>query len=673
MGMQIRRLRLSVMTENGRFGRDLRFEAGLNVLKVGNASGKSTCIQAIVYALGLESMLSPKHLVPLPHSMLEFLEYGDNRKIKVLESEVFLVVENSEGKVLTIRRTVKSENDNRLVTVWYGDMLENKTSDPGFDYYVRLGGSATKSRGFHSFLSQFLGWTLPPVTKNDGSTCPLYLECIFPLVVVEQKRGWSGIQMAIPLHYGIKAVRQRAVEFTLNLDAQFLVLRKTELQGEIDDLRRNWGRVVAEIREASDIAGGEARNFPASPTTIWPPEVTPTIYFQEESVPQSLQNRIRQERDLLDFIEQEAIPQVEADAARLNNELREQRNRLNEIEVAASSIESEVQDEIAESRLLNRRLESVDKDLREYQDIRRLQSLGSVSAQGVESDNCPTCAQPINDSLLPQGTDLHPLGIDENIEYLRNQRVVILSMLEESEALRKRMSNRSHALQDQASDVRASIRNVKSTLLSSAKAPSEAAIAEKIRKQQLLVRLTGLEEKSEEAIQQLDKLSVIWKELLERKAKLPDGHLSEEDLDKLKELAKLLTSQLVDYDLRSLSPSDFGISHDTYHPIYQEFDLGFDLAASDVIRLVWSYLVGLLEISREYKTNHPGLLVFDEPQQQNINDLSVEALIGRVASCGDFNQQVLLSVSKLPESFSDDKDTINLIDIEGWVLAPLKG
>ncbi|MEZ6081869.1 MAG: hypothetical protein R3C56_41205, partial [Pirellulaceae bacterium] len=261
-------------------------------------------------------------------------------------------------------------------------------------------------------------------------------------------------------------------------------------------------------------------------------EVTPAIFFVGQEAPVSLQARIRQERGLLDFIEQEAIPKVEADAARLNGELREQRRKLIEVEVAATSIESEIQSEIAEITLLNERLESVDKDLSEYQDIRRLQRLGSTSANEISSHNCPTCAQPINDSLLPQGTDLRPLGVDENIEYLKNQRAVIVSMLNESEAVRRRKSNRVHVLQDQAAEIRSTIRNVKSTLVSSAKAPSEAAIAEKLRKQRLLTSLLELKEAADEAMRELDELSSQWNDLQEQKANLPDGHLSEEDKGK---------------------------------------------------------------------------------------------------------------------------------------------
>ncbi len=55
------------------------------------------------------------------------------------------------------------------------------------DYYVRLGGAAQSSAGFHAALAEFLGWQLPTVLRNDGSTSLLYLESIFPLAIVEQK------------------------------------------------------------------------------------------------------------------------------------------------------------------------------------------------------------------------------------------------------------------------------------------------------------------------------------------------------------------------------------------------------------------------------------------------------------------------------------------------------
>ena len=81
--------------------------------------GKSTCIQAIIYALGLERMLGPSINVPLPHAMTDYIE-NETPSLPVLESEVLLEIDNDRGESLTILRGVVSERDTRLITTWDG-------------------------------------------------------------------------------------------------------------------------------------------------------------------------------------------------------------------------------------------------------------------------------------------------------------------------------------------------------------------------------------------------------------------------------------------------------------------------------------------------------------------------------------------------------------------------
>ena len=71
MTLLLRHLRLRVFTSDGVFGADLPFSSGLNILSSGNTTGKSTCLQAIIYGLGLERMLSPSREIPLPYVMQE--------------------------------------------------------------------------------------------------------------------------------------------------------------------------------------------------------------------------------------------------------------------------------------------------------------------------------------------------------------------------------------------------------------------------------------------------------------------------------------------------------------------------------------------------------------------------------------------------------------------------
>ena len=51
-----------------------------------------------------------------------------------------------------------------------------------------------------------------------------------------------------------------------------------------------------------------------------------------------------------------------------------------------------------------------------------------------------------------------------------------------------------------------------------------------------------------------------------------------------------------------------------------DINLAADSAASDVIRLQWAYLLSLLNVGVLESTNHPGFLIFDEPQQQSVSD-----------------------------------------------------
>ena len=151
MHLRLRQLKISVMTEAGLYGRVIPFFPGLNVIHVENASGKSTCIQALIYALGLEAMLSPKHSVPLPHAVVEFLETATGQRMTVLESEVWLEVENSQGEIITVRRQIKGNDDVHLIRLFRGPQLSAPSNEfPEEPYFVRQSGAAQRPRGFHT-------------------------------------------------------------------------------------------------------------------------------------------------------------------------------------------------------------------------------------------------------------------------------------------------------------------------------------------------------------------------------------------------------------------------------------------------------------------------------------------------------------------------------------------
>ena len=161
MTFRLRRLRLIAQTSGGPYGADIRFADGLNILAAPNTSGKSTCVQAILFALGLEGMLGPGREVPLPHAMTQYLHDEAGREQRVTSSHVWLEIEDDNGQPLTLRRPVVERGvSNQLVSVWESTIKDLAGSSR--DFFVRRNGAAQRIKGPHQIgRSQIIG-------ANDG-------------------------------------------------------------------------------------------------------------------------------------------------------------------------------------------------------------------------------------------------------------------------------------------------------------------------------------------------------------------------------------------------------------------------------------------------------------------------------------------------------------------------
>lgn len=95
--LHVSALQLRAQTSGPVFGVDILFKDGLNVVRADNSSGKSTCLQALLYGLGLEGMLSPRREVPLPHAMTDSIELSGKR-LSVIRSRVRIEIRNERGK-----------------------------------------------------------------------------------------------------------------------------------------------------------------------------------------------------------------------------------------------------------------------------------------------------------------------------------------------------------------------------------------------------------------------------------------------------------------------------------------------------------------------------------------------------------------------------------------------
>jgi hypothetical protein len=641
---------LKVQTSGPTCGTDLKFSSGLNILRADNSSGKSTCLQSIIYALGLEGMMSPSRDIPLPHAMTDVVEV-DGREYRVKNSAVSLEIENSREEIWTISRPVKSERyDTTLIRTWSGPAI----SQPGnsysqHDYFVRRSGAAQREAGFHFELARFLGWELPNVTRMDGSEGPLYLECLFPYFFVEQKHGWSGVQARIPTYLGIQDVSKRSAEFILSLDAMDMVLEVQRIESAITLLESDWKSVERSIVDVAGRAGILVRGIPKKPSASWRRDEQVTLEVDSGSGWTALDDEVSRLAGTLSArIEREVKPVGEA-APEIEAALAETQERAIQLSIVLASAIEDWEQAKKQAESLELRIEALQEDLRKHKDAALLQRLGSSGDFGTDYEVCPTCGQ-----SLPDGFEItdYPLTIEDNITHLEKELATFRSMALDADRVAEINQVRVSRLREELESSRATIRSQKDALLSPSALPDPSKLVERLRLEERVKALRAVRDSIESSIDELESLAATWRRNKEALSTLKRRELTTSDGVKIDSLRASLIDQLNAYGFRSLEPSSIDISKKTYRPNHEGFDLGFDLSASDMIRVIWAYLFSFMEVSRQFHANHPQLLIFDEPRQQEAARPSFQQLLNRAALNGASGSQIIFATSEEEQDLS---------------------
>ncbi|EDM2310778.1 hypothetical protein CQE06_26100, partial [Salmonella enterica subsp. enterica serovar Typhimurium] len=81
-------------------------------------------------------------------------------------------------------------------------------------------------------------------------------------------------------------------------------------------------------------------------------------------------------------------------------------------------------------------------------------------------------------------------------------------------------------------------------------------------------------------------------------------------------------------------------------PTREGYDIGFDTSASDGIRIIWGYLISLFTVGQRFATNHPRVIIFDEPRQQEANKVSFAELLRDAAESTKISGQIIFATSE---------------------------
>lgn len=634
LGLQIQELGVFVEAGEATFSSKTSFKSGLNIIRADNHSGKSTCINAIAYGLGLESVLGPSRGKPFGESMYVRIFESETTTTPyfVTKSFIELTIVNSLGQVAILKRDVLG-ND-KLIKV--------TTSGNTSDFFIGTGssgvGSYISDKGFHRWLKEFIGWALPTVPNFNGSETILYLECIFPLFFIEQKRGWSEIQANTPNNWGIKNVKKAAIEFCLTIDAFEYEKKLNELKSKIDLASTEWNVLKSKVEGVADFNTVKVHNLTELKTLKSMPQINfsylvNNTYQSLDTVKHSLEKNIEQlSTDLI-----EKTPQDE----KLTAQLSIVNNLLNNL----GEEQSEIEILLLSNFNLDSKLEVLNNDLLQYQQLKKLKSLGSIETE-IDTTNCPICQSELHDTLGQHTHSMQPMSLLENINFLKNQIAFFATTkqknLEQIETLRASIKVLRAAFvkeNEKLSIIRESLEDINGE--------ASEIIRHKLEAEQWLKDLKKLEDNQINLNAQAERIYSDWvkadRALATLKKETPEKN-SEAIISRFESIMK---TYLNTFNFNKSSLSEIVISRQTLKPEQNGYDIVSGTSASDFIRVIWSYTLALLKLAAIDETiKHGGFVVMDEPGQHDIGEESFKNLVIQGSNFCNDDAQIIIATSR---------------------------
>lgn len=683
--MIVRAVRLAISTPRGRYGFFFPFSRNLTVVRGNNSSGKSTFFNCLLYALGMEEIIGGKGPHVLPYAVREYFDDGADR-VNIVSSEIYVEIENRSGKIVTLRRPIRDDSrDSKLVEVANGSLLIGRDEvEFATSLYLHDPGSAQKQEGFYHFLDSFLDLELPRVATTSGPETKLYLQAIFAAHAVEQKRGWTDYIANIPF-YGIRDARTRVAEYILGLNVFETTSLRNRLNAASSAIDLEWRQVVESLNLEAGSYGFVFEGIPAQPSSSFKTENAKLIKLVATAQIQ-LSEYVSQL-----FVEHEALAAVSANDSATDSSGLMQRLEAAEEEVrslsalydSATSNLSLQKAALAEYQVL---FQEASADLDRNKVARKLQELGARHAIELATGQCPTCHQPIEDSLLRESLIGHQMDLDTNIGYLGSQvRMLQRQIAGVTDSIRQATTSANNVASQLAAkrDYAIALRDD----LGSNALQSKAAVRRQV---QIEVEIEALQKLEETTAQRIAELKVIADRLAENqlaRSRLPPRQHTESDESKISLFEKNFRANAGSFGYESVSnigeieidPGSLvpGLAQIELREIVRKkkADIRGDSSASDFVRLIWSYLLGLYQTSANPHTpgNHLGLLMLDEPGQHSMRWESQRELLLRLADERNLQSIVAASFDESESVFSDVTENVahRLISWDGKLIKPL--
>lgn len=672
--IKVERLRIEIYTELNTFGFDQTFTEGMNfIVSEQNTFGKSSILLGIYYGLGLEEIVGGQGSKVLTPVFKEFINV-DGEDVPVIESKVYLEISNA-SETITIFRTGKSfTRDDKLLTVYNSGINELASSVVnGEDYYVQLANSATNKKGFHTYLEEFIGLDLPKVPTSDNVKRKLYLQLVFSCMFIEQKRGWSDYYSAMP-YLGVKSAKKRIAEYVLGLEQIDNERRRSELKIEADNITDAWSLVYKDLMYDAKREGIIIENLTDTPKLLKTNSVDGYKVYIEDDGKKTIDVMI----ELLEkgINELNTIkPIISENYDDLEVELEETEESIQKLEEEHSNLKRLLNSSNQKIESLSHNLSIINSDINNNKDVQKLNNLGSEEKVKTSEGFCPLCNQAINDYILLEDIDFNIMTVEENINHLEAQKKAMEFALSNEKSFRKEL----HDEYDKLNNSLMGLRRLYQTILSDIRKVdddiSETVVYRKLEMQKRVEDLRAFKISLESYSKDLQQIANDWAHYLVKKEQLPEKGLSDNDEAKMKFFEKYFRKSLEVFGFSSVAnPYSISMARDLYVPVKDKIDMKFASSASDNIRAIWSYTLGLLETSNQLGGNHPGLILIDEPAQHSIVQGDLDSLFNRIDNLSGFNQVIVavtINNSDLRKNLEGYSENHNIISLSSKAFKPL--
>ncbi|EPT7045668.1 hypothetical protein ACY5GP_000705 [Cronobacter sakazakii] len=674
MSLEIVSLDIVANTTDGRYGVTIPFSKGLFLLRMENSHGKSTCMNAIAYALGMERALGMGGAkIPFPPSLTKVLTTIDGREINVISSFVVLQIKNSDGVTASLKRNIVGfEIDN----VIYIDETHANGKEKRGSYFLHREGDTDRDMGFYKWLTVFLGWSLPLVPNHNGKDTPLYPSVLFPSWFVEQKKGWSSIMATIPTQFGIKEVKKRSLEFLMALDVNENILKRSAIKNGVDEVVYQWKIIKRKAEIIASKVSSVVTGIPEQPEKKFDHYKIDLVVKENDHIRPLTDLRAVYANELKAINAQnfEHVDDAELQLTVVNS-ISSKVDEIHRLELSLQEISDHKSYINYQIFSTNKRLANLLDDKRKYEDLKRISDSSVYESTQLLSNECPTCGAQYNDNLLDFSSQENLMTYESSLSFIKEQiKAFDFVLLDCSNQLKFKEAEQ-NKIESKIAALKVEINKLKNTDY-----PSLAIQEEYLRHK---INLENEIDEIDEAVRditnirlELDELHKKFNKLMAGKKSLPQRILSNNDVLKLQLLNSGLVERLKKYKFDSFDAELIEISEDNYLPTREGYDIGFDTSASDGIRIIWGYLISLFTVGQHFATNHPGVLIFDEPRQQEAKKVSFAELLRDAAETTKDRGQIIFATSEdenvLVEALDGYQYTIVSFDeIDGKVIRKL--